>query len=57
MGARTCFTWAWYEGVAFATILEFGRDDHYYDMQKLVCTQSIVWIEAYNHLWDIYITK
>ena len=53
----TCFMWAWYEGVAFATILDFGRDHCIYDTQKLVSTQSIhvVWTEAYEQLWDIYI--
>ena len=51
----TCFTWAWYEGVVFPTIVLFGRYNSQYNMQKLVCTQSIVWTEAYKHFWDIYI--
>ena len=50
---QTCFTWAWYEGVVFPTIVLFGRYNSRYNMQKLVCTQSIVWTEAYKHFWDI----
>ena len=52
---QTCFTWAWYEGVAFPTNCEYGRDNACHKTHKLVCTQFIVWTEAHKHLWDICI--
>ena len=47
----TCFTWAWYEGVAFPTNHEYGRHNLLTKIQKRVYAETTVWAERHKHLW------
>ena len=48
---QTCFTWAWYEGVAFPTNHDYGHDNLLTKTQERVYTDPTAWTEAYKRLW------
>ena len=53
-GAGTCFTWAWYEGVAFPTNDEYGRNNLLTKTRKCAYTEPIAWAERLKRLWVTY---